>query len=538
MTAETDEQMVRGNYAQFRSLVVAAEACRDNNKLEEAVALASASATFAWFNHAGIYSDVALERLIVDLSGRVPATERTAPRSSPDGRKRVVLHIATELYPTGGHTQMLSRWIADDGHSQHRVAVTHQGWQPIPDKVAALLEDRPVRLDGRYRSHLERAAALRRMCDDADMVVVHAHPDDIQPALAIAVTTKPCIVVNHASHVFWAGASIARTALHLRRSAQEVTVSRRGLPADGGFVVNRPLAFPAVDQERADARVHFGLTDDQVVIATAASGNKYEPLLGGDNLVELLARLVEADPRLVVLAAGPRPEGQWLSAQQATGGRVRALGPLPGVGSLLAGADIYVDSFPFASITSLLEAGAYGLPLVSYRGHGPGCEVLGADPPAVEDDVVYPRNPDEFHWAVSELAANAEERQSRGVALREKIAATHSSAAWQAVVESLYEFAQRSGASHGPVAIADIAPLSGALDCTVVRIQQRTGRIQGIDAVYRSAMGAMPLAARLRTWSRLKRSGVPVRIPELLREVDRVRLQSARYSVRNRLHPD
>jgi hypothetical protein len=536
-TADTDEYAIRANYGQLRTLVAAAEHSRDAGNLEEAAALAGACATFAWFNHAGVFSDPALERLLVDLSGRVPDIGPPAPRSFSDGRKRIVLHIATELYPTGGHTQMLSRWIADDGRSQHRVVVTRQGWRPIPDKVTKLLGDRPVCLDGRYRSHFQRAAALRQICHEADVVVVHAREDDIQPTLALAVTTQPCVVVNHASHVFWAGVSIARTTLHLRRSAQDVAITRRGLPADRGFVVNRPLAFPEVDVRRAEARAHFGLVDGQVVIATAARGNKYEPLDGGDSLVQLLVREVKTHPQLIVLAAGPRAEGQWLSAQGVTAGRIRALGPLRTVGSLLAAADIYIDSFPLSSTTSLLEAGAYGLPLVSYRGHGPGCEVLSADPPAIEDEVLYPKTPDEFHRVVSELAASAEVRESRGALLREMIAATHSSAAWQNVVESLYEFAQRPGAAEGAVDIGDIVPHSGALDCTVRQIQQRTGHVQGIDAVYRSAMGSMPFRARIRTWHRLKHSGLTLRITELLREVDRVRLQKAGYLILRRVRP-
>ena len=40
-TAATDEDAIRANYAQLRSLVAAAEKCRDTDKLEEAAALAS-----------------------------------------------------------------------------------------------------------------------------------------------------------------------------------------------------------------------------------------------------------------------------------------------------------------------------------------------------------------------------------------------------------------------------------------------------------------------------------------------------------------
>jgi hypothetical protein len=316
-----------------------------------------------------------------------------------------------------------------------------------------------------------------------------------------------------------------------------LTTTRRGLPENTGFLVNRPLAFPEVDLRRAEARAQFGLDDGQVVIATAASGSKYEPLPGGDNLVQLFARLAESDPRLVVLAAGPRAEGQWLSAAESTGGRVRALGMLRGVGGLLAAADIYVDSFPFASITSLLEAGAHGLPLVSYRGHGPGCEILSADPPAIEHDVLYPRTPHEFLEVVKTLAANAEMRKSRGALLREEIAATHSSAAWQDAVEALYEFANRPGSPQGAIDIEEVAPQTGALDCSVSQILQRTGQSQGVGSVYRSALGSMPLRARLRNWREIKQSGLTPGVLELLREVDRVRLERAAHRILRYVRP-
>jgi hypothetical protein len=80
-------------------------------------------------------------------------------------------------------------------------------------------------------------------------------------------------------------------------------------------------------------------------------------------------------------------------------------------------------------------------------------------------------------------------------------------------------------------------PHSDAIDRTVRQIQQRTGHAQGIDAVYRSAMGSMPFWARIRTWHRLKHSGLTLRMTELLREVDRVRLQKAGYFILRRVRP-
>ena len=62
----------------------------------------------------------------------------------------------------------------------------------------------------------------------------------------------------------------------------------------------------------------------------------------------------------LLLAAGPSPDADWMPAGERTGGRIRALGRLPEVTLLHEAADVYVDSFPFSSLTSLLKQAATG----------------------------------------------------------------------------------------------------------------------------------------------------------------------------------
>ena len=64
-----------------------------------------------------------------------------------------------------------------------------------------------------------------------------------------------------------------------------------------------------------------------------------------------------------MVGAGERPD--WTAAVERTNGRIVTYPERAGTSVLYDAADIYVDSFPAVSITSLLEAGSLGIPLVT-----------------------------------------------------------------------------------------------------------------------------------------------------------------------------
>ena len=74
----------------------------------------------------------------------------------------------------------------------------------------------------------------------------------------------------------------------------------------------------------------------------------------------------------------------------------RALGTRHEIGSIYAAADIYLDSYPFSSLTSMLEAGQRGLPLLSLGSADPQLDVLGFDDPATDGLPIRFRAEDEY----------------------------------------------------------------------------------------------------------------------------------------------
>ena len=93
----------------------------------------------------------------------------------------------------------------------------------------------------------------------------------------------------------------------------------------------------------------------------------------------------------------------WRKAREQTSGRVQAIGHHPEVGLHQRAADIYLDPFPVTSPTAFLEAGSYGLPIVSFCPHRDRSAVLCADDFTLDDQLVRTDSAKSFATEVGRL---------------------------------------------------------------------------------------------------------------------------------------
>lgn len=477
------------------------------------------AARFAWMNHTGLFASSDLETVVGHIRKSIPNYARTG-QTHPNSPLNVV-HVATQLYGAGGHTQTISRWVREDPSSEHRLVLTRQGSTAVPRKIMECFPDlrRIDLLDRRPGGLVKRAAALRKLVSSADVVIVHAHPHDVVPAVALGTeVSPPAVYVNHADHVFWLGTSAADLVLNLRWSGRDLSIQRRGIAPDRCLVANRPLELaPRMSINSADRsqfRSRWGVNDEFLVVSAAAE-SKYDPV-GEHSLIRLFTAFLKLRPNSKLLVAGPSLHGQWEEAHAATAGRIQALGRLSDVPALLSAADVYLDSFPFASLTSMLEAGAHGLPLITFRGHPPECAVLGADSPGLEEELFTPTGPEEFSAVLAALADSPTLRNARGASAQAAVLAGHSQAAWRENVGAIYENAR---SRTGPVETGTSVWQNGKLDQMVARVQQQTG-FSGLDAAMADVLSLRPAIVRISQWTKLRNSqsvGLPQLLPEWVR---------------------
>ena len=217
-------------------------------------------------------------------------------------------------------------------------------------------------------SVIARAISLRDAAAAHDIIVLHIQPYDSLPIAALTDLRDrpPILLVNHADHVFWLGASIADVVVCLRESGARLAERRRATEPQRIAIVPVPIGRPDRIVDRAVARSRLGLRESDVLAISVGAPYKFRPVRGLD-FVAACADLVRQISDLQIRAIGPQASGSWAAIEASTGGRVAALGHQHDLSAFHAAADLYFDPFPFSSLTAFLEAGSLDSGGVSSR---------------------------------------------------------------------------------------------------------------------------------------------------------------------------
>lgn len=404
---------------------------------EAALQAASDCAHRAWMQHSGVFAAPELESLLAQVGHALPPTDRRPP---PEATPRRVLTVLTSVHAVGGHSRIAWRWIGIDTRSQHTLVLTQQEGRPLPEQLQALAQAgrvRIVQLDA--PSWLGRAVALRDLVAQADQVVLLTHPHDVLPCTAVPAVRNapPVLAMDHASHVFWLGVGISTLAIN---TATMVLEHRRGIArAHIGWAL-LPMDFSRLEHPSGlDVRAAFGIPAGAPLLLSAGSPFKYRPIEGTD-LAALLTPVLEQHPDAHLLVVGVAEAPYWQSFLQRFAGRVHLSGylPEPDLAACYHACDVYVDSVPLSSPTTVLEAAALGKPIVRYapadwRGTGFSLEF-----DCIPADFYLWSTPEAYAADIHRLLHDAELRHWRGSFGRAAVRLYYADDTFRHSIEALY----------------------------------------------------------------------------------------------------
>jgi hypothetical protein len=439
------------NADRFDELLGAAGATTDPTT---AAAHAERAARFGWRHHPGAYSSTELERLVEDLGlGIRPPLRGARTRRARPHEVHRVLHVLTAAHDTGGHGRLAWNWIRHDHDRRHDVVVLEQLRRLVPYELARAAQEsggRLLDLTAIRPGYTRQIGAVAELADTADVVVLHHHPFDVVPGLALADPDRrpPVVVVNHAGRVFGTGYAVADAVAWLRPAIAGLLHPRRGVPENRLAWLPIPLTPPAppsrVARMRRRTRARLGMPEHGVCAVTMAGQWKYRPI-DDVSLPDLLAEATTKHDNLHVLVIGPRPTDGWADAIARSRGRMRVLGPQPSPQQFLAAADFAVDSHPISSETSVRDEALEALPVIAltrFRDAAPACAL---DLPGPADELlVRAASPKELGARIDEMVSDADARTELGIRFRDAVAQQGVGAPWLEQAELVYERAIES----------------------------------------------------------------------------------------------
>lgn len=144
-----------------------------------------------------------------------------------------VLHILSASFDTGGHTQVVARWIDQCTDLNHDIMITRQKIHRCANSLKSLASAGKCSIESLHGTVglVQKARALRLKASKYQYIVLHIHMDDIIPSLAFATSefNRPVFLFNHADHLFWVGAGAADLVLETREWGKIFSNDVRGI---------------------------------------------------------------------------------------------------------------------------------------------------------------------------------------------------------------------------------------------------------------------------------------------------------------------
>jgi glycosyltransferase involved in cell wall biosynthesis len=442
---EEGTRIIPQNFEIFENLLSKAENLANRNKFDAAAAYLQIAASHANINHCGFYSCPRLERILLEIGQKtIPKSLYSRKSSASPKKTKNILHVSTHVSHIGGISRLLQRWIQQDAERSHSLVLTRQGSLAVPEKLrdAVLNSNGNIYLLNEIDGGIVALAKRLHECSqDADTIVLHTWEYDVVPTIAFANkdNSPPIIYVNNGDHWFWVGVSISDVVANLRESGMRLSAERRKIEPARNMLLPTILEPMSRTLCRSAAKRLLNIDENSVMLLSIARAAKYRTV-DGNSFADAHVELLKQHPQAILVVIGPgNSDEDWTRAIARVDGRIQVYGETKDTAIFYQAADIYVDSFPFVSITSLLEAGSFGLPLVSrYPYPSDACATLGADMPGLTDNLIRVKDLNKYTAVLGCLIEDSQSRLALGEATKSKIEATHWGKSWQNVLNEVY----------------------------------------------------------------------------------------------------
>ncbi|MBW5448463.1 hypothetical protein GE107_20675 [Cohnella sp. CFH 77786] len=360
--------VIQNNHYRFERFLRRFQLYLNENKIDTALEWAWLTGASGWHCHPGFFTSIELESSLVSIGANIHkrknAFQWNLKHKNTDGVHW--LHVLTSAYKTGGHTRLAERWMLHCKEDErHSIVLIDQEANHLPDWLIHAARG----TGGDYiefpskMSKFEKAIALKEISDNwADIVVLHAHPDDPVPSVAYGESGGPPVICcNHAAQNFWIGSSITDLVIDGRLPEYTDSLYRRHIR--NAAMIPMPLQAKTVPN-KLECKRRLGLPELSTVMLTIGDPYKFTPYKHY-HFPNVLADVLNRYSNTYLIAVGPDVNDVlWREAITSSNGKMILVGRQNDLTDYYGSADLYLESFPFGSFTASLDACLYGIPIV------------------------------------------------------------------------------------------------------------------------------------------------------------------------------
>jgi glycosyltransferase involved in cell wall biosynthesis len=348
----------------------------ERGSLEKALDYVYVAATYACAVHLGIWYDEELEQLLAKIGlvlNRKIQQQKKYKSERKDGSLVNIVHVASALYNTGGHSRLLKQNVEMFAKFVSEQSIYLTNVTNSPTDFSFLKEDKDRGFTVKQllynKSYVDRIIELVEYFenDNPDVAVLYTHPNDVIAIAAIsALREKPYTVfVNHADHIFWLGRNVLDLCVEYRKIAAEFSVNVRKI--DPNKICMIPITTN-IEPKRV-SRKTYGIPENATL--SISIGSSYKVLGDPDwNYFRTINQVLELYPghyHFLVTDANQDNLRKLINDKPDIQKRFIIGGPFYDLGQIYGIADFLIETFPFAGGTVRVESMACGVPIIAIK---------------------------------------------------------------------------------------------------------------------------------------------------------------------------
>ncbi|MDQ1098537.1 MULTISPECIES: hypothetical protein [Chryseobacterium] len=427
------DKNIHSNKIYFESSVVTAQRLFDEGLYEDCINFIEKTASFGWFNFSGYYKSESLEILLSEIQKKIIVSPPLHKKKSKTGK---ILQICSKVYTSGGHSKLLYNWIKNDNTKKHTILSTRLSEEELK-AVSEFYIDSPsnlLQISVKSSSKIESIHLLNEQpLNEYDMIVLHVHPDEVITNIVLSqkYIQTPVFFVNHADHVFWLGTSISDIILQIRESNIPLDMERRGISLERQFFFPIPVENTFNIEECKENTGKF------IQLLSTGTAYKYNPN-DSHNFLREAYKIVEENPEVIFNIVGIDQDSEYAAKYKHARIVLHGILPASQLAEIEKRADIYVEGFPMASFTALLQTALRKVPFVLHYRPLPLFKLFNDNK---DHHVIYPENLEEWHNEVNKLIHDKNYRKEVSDIQYQYILNNFSLQVWKSRVQKLYDTA-------------------------------------------------------------------------------------------------